>query len=43
MNKRLYGEGMALLNDVCVVMLELKHETAYVTEHAPPVLGRLPV
>lgn len=35
MNERLYGEGMALLNDVCVVMLELKHETAYVTEHAP--------
>lgn len=26
---------MALLNDVCVVIVELKHETAYATEHAP--------
>lgn len=35
MNERLYGEGMTLLNDVCVVMVELKHETAYATEHVP--------
>lgn len=35
MNERLYGEGMALLNHVCVVIVELKHETAYATEHAP--------
>lgn len=35
MNERLYGERMALSNDVCVVIAELKHETAYATERAP--------